>query len=245
MAADRLRAARAVWALNATAVVVVASCDGRDHVALVPASATAWARQQHRARGEGTLTFDALLGDDVAASPTGSATGRACSAPRCACAARSRLGWTLELTVRYAQGASSSVARSAVPGDIQHHLAVLASQTAVANAAADIALESLEPAIGLFNLGAAKVRAGEAASVGAALAHQVHGAIGFTLEYELNLSTRRLWSWRDEFGNEAEWSSSVGRRIAAAGSGALWATITSAGSANASAAAGTREEVRA
>jgi acyl-CoA dehydrogenase len=107
-----------------------------------------------------------------------------------------------------------------------------------------MALESLEPAIGHFNLGATKVRAGEAASVGAALAHQVHGAIGFTLEYELNLHTRRLWSWRDEFGNEAEWSSRVGHRIAAAGSGALWATITSAGNASSSA-TGTREEVRA
>lgn len=242
-------ARRVPWARHANAVVAVASCDGRDHVALVPASGYSVRHGSNIAReARDTLTFDALLGDDlVAPAPEGlrrldvHALGAALRTVQLAAA----LGRTLELTVRYAQDREQFGRAISKFQAIQHHLAVLASQTAVANAAADIALESLEPAIGLLNLGAAKVRAGEAASVGAALAHQVHGAIGFTLEYELNLSTRRLWSWRDEFGNEAEWSSSVGRRIAAAGSGAgvLWATITSAGSANAS--AGKREEERA
>ena len=45
----------------------------------------------------------------------------------------------------------------------------------------------------------------------------MHGAIGFTHEHALNHSTRRLWSWRDEFGNEAEWGRRVGE---AAGEGA-------------------------
>ena len=44
---------------------------------------------------------------------------------------------------------------------------------------------------------------GEAAGIGAAIAHQMHGAIGFTQEHQLHYLTRRLWSWRDEFGNEA------------------------------------------
>jgi hypothetical protein len=39
------------------------------------------------------------------------------------------------------------------------------------------------------------------------------------------------WSWRDESRQRAEWSSRVGRRIAAAGSGrARYGHITSAGS---------------
>ena len=49
----------------------------------------------------------------------------------------------------------------------------------------------------------AKVRGGEAAGTGAAIAHQVHGAMGFTYEHSLHHSTRRLWAWREEFGNEA------------------------------------------
>jgi acyl-CoA dehydrogenase len=75
---------------------------------------------------------------------------------------------------------------------------------------------------------AAKARVGEAASIAAGLAHQVHGAIGFTQEYELHHLTRRLWSWRDEFGNEAEWNALVGRAVFAAGPEGLWAALTAA-----------------
>jgi acyl-CoA dehydrogenase len=38
--------------------------------------------------------------------------------------------------------------------------------------------------------------------------------------------TRRLWSWRDEFGNESHWSRGLGRAVMAAGADALWPTIT-------------------
>ena len=38
--------------------------------------------------------------------------------------------------------------------------------------------------------------------------------------------TRRLWSWRDEFGNESHWSRELGRAVMAAGADALWPTIT-------------------
>ena len=77
-------------------------------------------------------------------------------------------------------------------------------------------------------MGAAKARAGEAASIAAGLAHQAHGAIGFTREYELHYATRRLWSWRDEFGNEAEWNRVVGRAALAAGADGLWPALTAA-----------------
>lgn len=44
----------------------------------------------------------------------------------------------------------------------------------------------------------------EAATAAASIAHQAHGAIGYSQEYPLHLLTRRLWSWRDENGSEAE-----------------------------------------
>ena len=44
----------------------------------------------------------------------------------------------------------------------------------------------------------------------------VKGAIGYTHEHGLHRLTRRLWSWRDEFG----------KAVIAAGPDALWATIT-------------------
>ena len=52
------------------------------------------------------------------------------------------------------------------------------------------------------------MRVGEAAGDGAAIAHQVHGAMGFTYEHSLHHFTRRLWAWREEFGNESFWAAS-------------------------------------
>jgi acyl-CoA dehydrogenase len=73
---------------------------------------------------------------------------------------------------------------------------------------------------------AAKTVAGQAAGQVAMLAHQVHGAIGFTEEHPLRHSTTRLWAWRDEAGNEDEWSAGLGRRALDAGPGGLWPLIT-------------------
>jgi len=58
----------------------------------------------------------------------------------------------------------------------------------------------------------------------AAIAHQLHGAIGTTEEHRLRLTTTRLWSWRDEDGPEAECFAELGRAaLAAAGrTGGLW-----------------------
>ncbi|MBV9585355.1 MAG: acyl-CoA dehydrogenase, partial [Alphaproteobacteria bacterium] len=78
----------------------------------------------------------------------------------------------------------------------------------------------------LLDVAAAKVRVGEAASSGAAIAHQVHGAMGFTYEHSLHHSTRRLWAWREEFGNEALWAERLGRLIAEHGADELWPFLT-------------------
>ncbi|MGH7415530.1 MAG: acyl-CoA dehydrogenase family protein, partial [Candidatus Rokuibacteriota bacterium] len=70
-------------------------------------------------------------------------------------------------------------------------------------------------------------RTGEAASLGAGIAHQAHGAIGFTYEHSLHFVTRRLWSWRAEFGAENHWSVALGREVATRGAEALWPHMTS------------------
>lgn len=111
---------------------------------------------------------------------------------------------------------------------IQHSLAIMAGHAAAAGAAGDMAADALDNRLNPLMIGAAKARAGEAASVGAGLAHQVHGAIGFTQEYGLHFLTRRLWSWRDEFGKESEWNALVGRIALEAGGDGLWPAITEA-----------------
>ena len=114
---------------------------------------------------------------------------------------------------------------------VQHNLATLAGEVAAAGAAADgaaeaIALEGPASDAALREVAVAKVRVGEAASTGAAIAHQVHGAMGFTYEHSLHQSTRRLWAWREEFGNEALWAERLGRMVAQRGADALWPFMT-------------------
>lgn len=115
---------------------------------------------------------------------------------------------------------------------VQHAVARLASETAAALAAAGSAADALDAGETaaeslLLEVAGAKIRAGEAAGVGAAIAHQVHGAIGFSAEYPLHRYTRRLWAWRDDFGGEAEWAARLGRILAARGADTLWPLISS------------------
>src|SRR3546814_19072613 len=77
-------------------------------------------------------------------------------------------------------------------------------------------------------IAAAKYRAGLAAGVVAAHAHQLHGAIGYTGEFGLARLNRRLWQWREDVGGEAVWAQQLGQRALAA-PGTLWAPIVSAG----------------
>jgi acyl-CoA dehydrogenase len=111
---------------------------------------------------------------------------------------------------------------------VQQNLAVMAGQTAAAVAAAGIAADAVANEVAILPIAAGKARAGEAAGIAAGIAHQVHGAIGFTIEHDLHFLTRRLWSWRDEFGKDAVWQRLLGRHMARAGADCLWAEITAA-----------------
>ncbi|MEE2059120.1 acyl-CoA dehydrogenase family protein [Rhodococcus artemisiae] len=102
-------------------------------------------------------------------------------------------------------------------------IAVSGEAVAQARMAAETALASglAEDAV------IAKIIAGEAASVGAANAHQIHGAMGTTRECSLHWFTRRLWSWRDEFGTETYWARLIGRDLSHRDPASVWELITS------------------
>ena len=114
---------------------------------------------------------------------------------------------------------------------VQHNLAMLAGEAAAASSAADAAVRAMEQH-GLDDprtriaVASAKVRSGEAAGTGAAIAHQVHGAMGYTHEYSLQHYTRRLWSWRDDFGSESVWAAQLGNQVTAAGHQSLWPMLS-------------------
>jgi acyl-CoA dehydrogenase len=116
---------------------------------------------------------------------------------------------------------------------IQQNLAMTAAEIAAAVMAAQNAFRAAEHGTPDFEAACAKVLAGDAAGVATDICHETHGAIGFTYEHHLHFFTRRLWSWRGEFGAEVEWAERLGRRVAARGPNALWTDITARQSANA------------
>jgi len=110
---------------------------------------------------------------------------------------------------------------------IQQQMAVLVEEGAAAGAAAMAAARAADEGDGTFEIACAKLRANQAAGEAASIAHQVHGAIGFTREYDLQRFTRRLWTWRSEYGNERHWADAIGARTARAGADGFWPALVS------------------
>jgi alkylation response protein AidB-like acyl-CoA dehydrogenase len=92
---------------------------------------------------------------------------------------------------------------------IQHQLAVMAEQVLAARMAAQIGCSAAVT----LNAAIAKARASEAAVEVVALAHSIHGAIGFTADYDLQLFTRRLNVWRLQAGSESYWQGVLGQAV--------------------------------
>jgi acyl-CoA dehydrogenase len=136
------------------------------------------------------------------------------------------LGEVLAMTVDWTQTRVQFGRPLAKNQAVQHALAQLAAEAAAAQAAQGLAATGLgrwlagRPAP---QIAAAKARASEAAGTAAAIAHQLHGAIGFTADHRLQLFTRALWQWRDDAGSEHHWQGELGR---AALAGGVWALAT-------------------
>lgn len=98
---------------------------------------------------------------------------------------------------------------------VQHQLSVMAEHTAAASIAAEAAFQGADKTPSLLASAMAKSRTSEAAVLVAATAHALHGAIGVTEEYDLQLLTRRLHEWRMAHGSEAYWNTLVGQHVLA------------------------------
>jgi acyl-CoA dehydrogenase len=93
---------------------------------------------------------------------------------------------------------------------VQHQLAVAAEQVVLANSATRIAFASGHLALDSSRVAIAKVIANDAASVVCSVAHAVHGAIGISREYDLQLYSRRLRRWQVSFGSSEFWARRIG-----------------------------------
>lgn len=221
---------RVPWARHARAVVLLASASGCTHTVVVD-TAGAFARGHNAAheprdavRFEGTVIADAAVGPANAGYLVNDLTfdGALYRGAQMVGA----MEGVLQDTVRYANERVQFGRPIGKFQAVQQQIAVLAGEVAVASAAAHGAADARSSGPARFEIASAKIRIGEAAGKVAAIAHQVHAAMGFTHEHDLHYATRRLWAWRDEFGSEAEWSRWVGTRISQVGGEGLWSFIT-------------------
>jgi acyl-CoA dehydrogenase len=227
----RLRgtATRVPWGAAAGHVVALGEIDGRSMIVLVGRDAAGVTPDRNLAlEPRDTLVFDNA--PVAAAAPAGAGvsaeTLRLYGALVRSAQMAGAIESLLQQSVRYATERRQFGRPIGNFQAIQHNLAVLASHAAAASVAAERAFAAADSGNLAFHVAAAKIRAGEAAGIAAGLAHQVHGAIGFTYEHSLHFATRRLWSWRAEFGGESYWSAELGRHITTRGADALWPDLT-------------------
>ena len=113
---------------------------------------------------------------------------------------------------------------------VQQHIVVGAQEAAIVGMAASAAARAANVDDGVragrFEIAAAKILADQAARTATRAAHQAHGAMGMTQEYSLHHFSRRLWSWRSEYGTERPWSRALGELITAAGPDDLYPLVT-------------------
>jgi acyl-CoA dehydrogenase len=137
----------------------------------------------------------------------------------------------LEISVRYSNERVAFEKKISKFQAVQHNLAKLAGESAAALAAATSAADAFAtgaaPDAAFLEAASAKIRCSEAAEKAAAIAHQVHGAIGFTIEHILHRFTLRALAWRDDFGSESYWAVELGKRVAANGADELWPLVAS------------------
>lgn len=129
----------------------------------------------------------------------------------------------LEATVAYANDRAQFGKAIGKFQAVQQQLAVMAEQVFAARIAAEagcaasgikpgrLRADEIEPR--RLRAAVAKARASEAAEKVVAIAHAVHGAIGVTAEYDLQLYTRRLQEWRADYGSQGYWQGQLGRAL--------------------------------
>ena len=221
------RATRVPWGRDAGHVVTVAELDGRPTVALIARGAATVEEDRNLAlEPRDTLVFRDVSAVAAAAADVPADAIHVYGAMARAAQMAGALEACLVQSVRYATERKQFGRPIGSFQAIQQNLAVLAGHVAAAGIAAESAFRAAERGDARFEVAVAKVRAGEAAGVGAGIAHQTHGAIGFTYEHSLHFATRRLWSWRAEFGSESAWARELGCTVAARGADALWADLT-------------------
>ena len=220
------------WGRHADAIAVLAEVGGAAHIALLSKGQfTATAGENMAREPRDTLTVDAVLPASAvapAAAGIGAAQFRAAGAVTRALLMSGGLVRIGSLAAQYTMDRVQFGKPLAKQQVIQQNMAIVATHSAASMSASDIGADAFANGMKMLGVAAAKIRTGEAVGVATNIVHQTFGAIGFTYEHRLHFYTKRLWSWRNEYGTETEWSVLLGRYMAAAGSDRFWAELTDA-----------------
>lgn len=222
-------AGRVPWASQAAVIVVLAAAGAEQAVAVVPPAAcriepgaNLAGEPRHRVTfqdvrlGHAAVAEVALAWDDLLVRGALTRSIQMVGA----------LDRLLELTVEYARVRTQFGRPLGRFQAVQQDLARLAGECVASAAAVEGAVAAAGRGDCLAEVAAAKVRTAEASALATRIAHQLHGAIGFTREHQLHRFTTRLWSWRDEFGSERDWAIRLGRLAAALGPDGYWDWLT-------------------
>lgn len=211
------------WGRDAVAVLAAVDTGGDDPLMLLlPAGAVA---HGHSPAGE---PRDRIDYDRAAAVLLGSADHALYGAFLRVAQASGALGAALDLAVAHVNARVQFGKPLAKLQAVQQALAVLASEAAAVAMAGAAAAAALDAGGGAFEMMAAKLRTNMAIHKGVAIAHQVHGAIGFTQDYPLHKLTRRLMGWRSDFGGD-KWAELLGVVAMLEGGAGVWREITRRG----------------
>jgi acyl-CoA dehydrogenase len=223
------------FAGDARHIAVLAHGGGGQSIALVKADACRIeAGLNLGGDGSDTVTFNQVI--PVAIKPAPKGFDRTSLLLMGAVARSLQIAGTLEsmldISVRYSNERVAFEKKISKFQAVQHNLARLAGESAAALAAATSAADTFASGApsddaAFLEAAAAKIRCSEAAEKGAAIAHQVHGAIGFTNEHILHRYSLRALAWRDDFGSESYWAVELGKRIGARGADELWPLLAS------------------
>ncbi|ADP95818.1 acyl-CoA dehydrogenase family protein [Marinobacter adhaerens] len=218
------------WGRHSHAVVALLSEGERSSVVLLQTADASAVTKSNNVAGEprDTLTFTSVSPLAVGELPdgVGNSSLQLGGAMLRSAQMAGAMSKAMELSSNYAAERKQFGRPIAKFQAIQQQLAIMAEQTAAASVASESAFSASDSQLNAFRIAAAKIATSDGASEAARIAHSVHGAIGFTQEYELQLLTRRLWSWRGEFGSSTFWSKVLGEHICASGSRNFWAAIT-------------------
>ncbi|MEU8820613.1 acyl-CoA dehydrogenase family protein [Actinoplanes sp. NPDC048796] len=212
---------RVPWGRHADHVVTLARSDAALRVAVVSVAGGELARAENLA-GEprDVVTFKDVPVTAVADTEISSADLRRRGALLRSVQLAGAAGAVLESTRRHVGERVQFGRPLARFQAVQQQLAALAGQVTSIRVAADAAVLGGEQETAVA---AAKATASAGAQAVTSIGHQLHGALGYSTEHPLGSATRRLWSWREEFGNEAYWQD---RLAAIALGGGWWPTVT-------------------